>query len=177
MDGRQAMAVMLVSPMRLHGRLDAHTAWTARNRAPGSWLPSTRAPRVGSGVIPALRRPRVMINLIEAAALAACENMPPPGMQTLGTNLNVSHTAATPVGGLVVAVAEVVAVDGREIGFKIRCATISTKSVAARISGWPSRSASSRHASPRRRQRCARSSVAGSGEGVRVGSVSDRADG
>ena len=76
------------------------------------------APRVGSGVIPVLATP-VMINLIEAAALAACEDMLPAGMQTLGTNLDVSHTAATPVGGLVVAVAEVVAVVGREISFRI----------------------------------------------------------
>lgn len=76
------------------------------------------APRVGSGAIHVLATP-VMINLIEAAALAACEALLPTGMQTLGTNLDVSHTAATPVGGLVVAVAEVSAVNGREIAFRI----------------------------------------------------------
>lgn len=76
------------------------------------------APRVGSGVIPVLATP-VMINLIEASALAACEASLPAGMQTLGTILNVSHTAATPVGGLVVAVAAVSAVRGREIDFTI----------------------------------------------------------
>jgi len=76
------------------------------------------APRVGSGAIHVLATP-VMINLVEAAALAACEAQLPAGMQTLGTNLNVSHTAATPVGGLVVATAEVTAVDGREICFRI----------------------------------------------------------
>ena len=76
------------------------------------------APRVGSGAIPVLATP-VMINLVEAAALAACEALLPEGMQTLGTNLDVSHVAATPVGGLVVAVAEVATVSGREIGFRI----------------------------------------------------------
>ncbi len=76
------------------------------------------APRVGSGAIHVLATP-VMINLVEAAALAACEALLPAGMQTLGTNLNVSHTAATPVGGLVVAIAEVTEVKGREISFQI----------------------------------------------------------
>jgi predicted thioesterase len=76
------------------------------------------AARVGSGVIPVLATP-VMINLIEAAALAACEHLLPPDHQTLGTRLDVSHTAATPVGGLVTATAKVTAVQGREIAFVV----------------------------------------------------------
>lgn len=76
------------------------------------------AARVGSGVIAVLATP-VMINLIEAAALDACESLLPSGHQTLGTHLDVSHTAATPVGGLVTAVAEVVAIRGREIDFVV----------------------------------------------------------
>lgn len=76
------------------------------------------APRVGSGAIAVLATP-VMINLIEAAALAACEHLLPPGHQTLGTRLDVSHTAATPVGGLVTATARVTDVKGREITFSV----------------------------------------------------------
>lgn len=76
------------------------------------------APRVGSGAIAVLATP-VMITVIEAAALAACEHLLPVGHQTLGTRLDVSHTAATPVGGLVTATARVTAVEGREIAFKI----------------------------------------------------------
>lgn len=76
------------------------------------------APRVGSGAIAVLATP-VMINLIEAAALAACEHLLPAGHQTLGTRLDVSHTAATPVGGLVTATARVIAVEGREIAFQV----------------------------------------------------------
>jgi fluoroacetyl-CoA thioesterase len=76
------------------------------------------APRVGSGTIAVLATP-VMINLIEAAALAACEHLLPPGHQTLGTRLDISHTAATPVGGLVSATARVTAVNGREIVFTV----------------------------------------------------------
>ena len=55
------------------------------------------APRVGSGRVHVLATP-VMINLIEAAALEAVEQLLPPGHQSLGTLLNVRHIAATPVG-------------------------------------------------------------------------------
>ncbi len=76
------------------------------------------APRVGSGRIAVLATP-VMINVIEAAALAAIEHLLPEGHQSLGTHLDVSHVAATPVGLRVTATAEVVAVEGRTIAFKV----------------------------------------------------------
>jgi len=40
----------------------------------------------------------VMINVIEAAALAAIEHLLPEGHQSLGTRLDIRHFAATPVG-------------------------------------------------------------------------------
>ncbi len=76
------------------------------------------APRVGSGRIAVLATP-VMINLIEAAALAAVEHRLPAGHQSLGIRLDVSHTAATPVGLRVTATAEVTAVEGRTITFRV----------------------------------------------------------
>jgi fluoroacetyl-CoA thioesterase len=76
------------------------------------------APRVGSGLIRVLATP-VMINLIEAAALAACEKLLPTGHQSLGTRLDVSHIAATPVGMRVTATAEVSRIDGRHIFFNV----------------------------------------------------------
>src|SRR6185503_20629561 len=76
------------------------------------------APRVGSGRVHVLATP-VMINLIEAAALAAIEHLLPAGYQSLGTLLNVRHIAATPVGMRVVASAEVIAVEGRTIRFRV----------------------------------------------------------
>jgi fluoroacetyl-CoA thioesterase len=60
-----------------------------------------------------------MINIIEAAALAAVEHLLPAGYQSLGTHLDVSHTAATPVGLRVTASAEVLAVEGRTITFRV----------------------------------------------------------
>ena len=76
------------------------------------------APRIGSGKVHVLATP-VMINLFEAAALAACEHLLPEGHQSLGTVLNVRHIAATPVGMRVVAVAEVVKVEGRTVTFRL----------------------------------------------------------
>ena len=76
------------------------------------------APRVGSGRVHVLATP-VMINLIEAAALAAVEHLLPAGHQSLGTVLNVRHIAATPVGMRVEATAEVIEIDGRTIRFRV----------------------------------------------------------
>jgi predicted thioesterase len=77
------------------------------------------APRIGSGRIRVLATP-VMINLIEAAALAAVEQSLPENHQSLGTHLDVTHIAATPVGMRVRATAEVVKVEGRTIWFRVR---------------------------------------------------------
>jgi hypothetical protein len=70
--------------------------------------PEHTAPRIGSGRIAVLATP-VMINLIEAAALAAVEHLLPAGHQSLGIHLDVRHFAATPVGLRVTATAEVTA--------------------------------------------------------------------
>jgi fluoroacetyl-CoA thioesterase len=76
------------------------------------------APRVGSGKVHVLATP-VMINLIEAAALAAIEHLLPAGYQSLGTHLDVRHIAATPVGMRVRASAIVESISGRTVRFKI----------------------------------------------------------
>jgi fluoroacetyl-CoA thioesterase len=76
------------------------------------------APRVGSGRIAVLATP-VMINVIEAAALAAVEHLLPEGHQSLGIHLDVRHFAATPIGMRVTATAEVTAVEDRTISFRV----------------------------------------------------------
>ncbi len=76
------------------------------------------APRVGSGKVHVLATP-VMINVIEAAALAAVERFLPAGYQSLGTVLSVRHIAATPVGMRIRATAKVTKVDGRTIFFTV----------------------------------------------------------
>lgn len=76
------------------------------------------APRIGSGRVRVLATP-VMINMMEAAALDAVENLLPAGHQSLGTHLNVGHYAATPVGMRLRATAEVTKIDGRNVEFRV----------------------------------------------------------
>jgi len=76
------------------------------------------APSIGSGKVRVLATP-VMINLFEAAALAAIEHLLPPGCQSLGTHLDVRHIAATPVGMKVRASARVARVEGRTVFFEV----------------------------------------------------------
>jgi fluoroacetyl-CoA thioesterase len=76
------------------------------------------APSIGSGLVPVLATP-VMINLIEAAALEAVEHLLPAGHQSLGIHLDIRHFAATPIGMRVTATAELIAVDGRTLSFRV----------------------------------------------------------
>lgn len=76
------------------------------------------APHVGSGRVRVLATP-VMINLMEAAALQAVEGLLPPGHQTVGIRLEVTHIAATPVGMRVRAHAELTQVDNRTLIFAV----------------------------------------------------------
>jgi fluoroacetyl-CoA thioesterase len=76
------------------------------------------APHVGSGRVHVLATP-VMVNLMEAAALQAVEGLLPAGHQTVGTHLDITHTAATPVGMRVKAYAELTKVDKRTLTFSV----------------------------------------------------------
>lgn len=76
------------------------------------------APRVGSGCVGVLATP-VMINVMEAAALAAVEHLLPHGYQSLGIHLDIRHFAATPVGMRIEARCELTAVDGRTLSFRV----------------------------------------------------------
>jgi predicted thioesterase len=76
------------------------------------------APHIGSGKIKVLATP-VMVSLMEEAALNAAEGFMPPGHQTVGTRLDITHTAATPVGLRVTATAELTRIDGRRLTFRV----------------------------------------------------------
>ena len=69
------------------------------------------AAAVGSGLLPVFATPQ-MIALMENAAVDATQ-------ASVGTRLDVSHDAATPVGMQVWAEAEVTAVDGRKLTFAV----------------------------------------------------------
>ena len=76
------------------------------------------APHIGSGKIKVLATP-VMVSLMEEAALDAVEGLLPKGHQTVGTRLDITHVAATPVGLHVVARTELTQVDGRRLTFRV----------------------------------------------------------
>lgn len=76
------------------------------------------AAHVGSGKIGVLATP-ILVTLLEAAALQAVEEFMQPGQQTVGTRLDISHTAATPVGMRVRARAELIRVEGRKLTFTL----------------------------------------------------------
>lgn len=76
------------------------------------------AAHVGSGKIGVLATP-ILVTLLESAALQAVERFMSPGQQTVGTRLDISHTAATPVGMRVRAHAELRHVDGRKLTFRL----------------------------------------------------------
>ena len=76
------------------------------------------AKQVGSGSLDVFATP-MMAALMEAAACRALEAFLDEGETTVGTELNIRHTAATPIGLTVTAEAEVTAVNGREIAFAV----------------------------------------------------------
>lgn len=61
----------------------------------------------------------VMIGLMENAAWRLVQPEMSDGETTVGTLVNVRHLAATPVGGHVVATAELVEIDGRRLVFHV----------------------------------------------------------
>lgn len=72
----------------------------------------------GSGGVSVYATP-AMIGLMEKASLTAVDPVLPGGMATVGTELNVKHMAATPVGMKVKAVAHLVLVEGKRLLFKV----------------------------------------------------------
>ena len=77
------------------------------------------AAAVGSGLVPVFATP-YMIALMENAAVNAVQTGLEPGQGTVGTRLEVTHDAATPVGMKVWAEAELTALEGKKLTFAVR---------------------------------------------------------
>ena len=76
------------------------------------------AAEVGSGSLLVYATP-CMVALMEGAACEAIAEALPEEKTSVGTELNISHISATPVGLEVRAEAEVIAVDGPIVTFKV----------------------------------------------------------
>ena len=73
---------------------------------------------VGSGSIPVLATPW-MVAVMEAAAQNSVAEYLAEGNVTVGTKLDISHMAATPVGMEIRAESELLEVDGRRLVFRV----------------------------------------------------------
>lgn len=76
------------------------------------------ADAVGSGLVPVFATP-YMIALMENAASSCLLPHLAEDEGSVGTQLNVAHSSATPIGMKVWAEAEVTAVDGKKITFQV----------------------------------------------------------
>jgi len=74
------------------------------------------AKAVGSGLLEVFSTP-AMVSLMEQAAVNAL-NLP-AGQSSVGTSLNITHTAATPLGAAVSATAELIEIDRRRLVFHV----------------------------------------------------------
>ena len=76
------------------------------------------AKAMGSGCLEVFVTP-AMCCLMEKAASDLMDSLLDEGSTSVGTALNIAHSAATPVGMQVRAVAEITGVEGRRISFKV----------------------------------------------------------
>ncbi|MGH8801007.1 MAG: thioesterase family protein [Casimicrobiaceae bacterium] len=81
--------------------------------------PQHLANRFKDATLPAVLATPVMIMAMENAALEAIKPYFEAGESAVGTRVDVSHLAATPVGRRIVAFAEVTGVVGRHIEFRV----------------------------------------------------------
>jgi predicted thioesterase len=72
----------------------------------------------GSGSLDVFATP-AMIAFMEGAAHSAVEKFLPPHWSTVGTEINIKHLAATPLGMKVIAKAELLCAAGRALSFRV----------------------------------------------------------
>ena len=81
--------------------------------------PGHLANQFKDAILPQVLATPVMVLIMENAALNAIRSYLEPGESAVGTAIDVRHLAATPVGHIVRAEAEVTAVDGKRIEFSV----------------------------------------------------------
>jgi len=76
------------------------------------------AKAVGSGNLEVFGTP-MMIALMEEAAVSALTDDLEAGQSSVGTQINVDHIAASPLGAEITAVAVITGIDGRKVTFDL----------------------------------------------------------
>ena len=85
-----------------------------------SWTvgPQHLASALGSGLADVLATP-ALVAFCEQTARASVDPELDPGASTVGTRIEIEHTAPTPLGGTVTVVSRLIRVDGRRLRFEI----------------------------------------------------------
>ena len=89
-----------------------------KGRSTGTVTEENTALAAGSGDLKVFATP-FMIALMENAAANSITSFLDEGQSSVGTQISVTHEAATPVGMKVWAESEVIAVDGRKVCFNV----------------------------------------------------------
>ncbi len=76
------------------------------------------AMEVGSGSVPVFATP-MLVALMENSAINALEGKLQEGQTTVGSKVEITHTAPTPIGMTVTARAELLEVDGKRLLFNV----------------------------------------------------------
>jgi len=79
------------------------------------------SPAFGFHDMPLVFATAYLVGFVEAACIDALKPHMADGEKTLGVHVDLSHSAATPVGLSVTAEVELVAVEGRRLRFRVAC--------------------------------------------------------
>ena len=88
---------------------------------PDLTVPSVSRHFAGFQDMPPVLATAFMVGFIEDACVAALKPHLAPGQRSVGTHVNVSHSAATPIGMTVNCAVELVEVEGRRLKFRVLC--------------------------------------------------------
>ena len=81
-------------------------------------IPENTAEKWGSGSLPVYATP-AMISLVEQAAVDLLTGKLDEGMTSVGTNLNIAHVSATPIGGTINCHCTLTEIDRKRLEFHV----------------------------------------------------------
>jgi fluoroacetyl-CoA thioesterase len=88
---------------------------------PDLTVPSVSRHFAGFQDMPPVFATAFMVGFVEDTCVAALKPHLAPGQRSVGTQVNLSHTAATPIGKTATCEVELVEVEGRRLKFKVLC--------------------------------------------------------
>src|SRR5262245_16660732 len=84
-------------------------------------VPAVSASFTGFADMPPVFATALLVGFVEWTCIEALRPHLAAGQRTVGTHVNLSHCAATPVGLNVTAAVELVEVEGKKLTFKVVC--------------------------------------------------------